>query len=410
MAKKEKSKVFGLSDLSGVMENLSKKSVVTIENLREEKQFISTGIYILDAMISKSVLNGGISNRRMTVFAGPYATGKSYIAMSIARNAQKKGYNVIYIDTEYSIELSDFDMFGVKTDDDDTFMLIREGEVEKLKVFMATIIDELKTQNEKGIDVTKNIFIIDSLGQLASQKEKQDAKDGKDKTDMSRAKGVTSLMRIIINDLGYLGIPIVATNQVYQTMDFFPQTKQKGGESLNYTPSAIIYLSAAQLKEVGGDDLSLGQDGIIITAKAKKNRLAKPKKIKFEINHTFGVNPYKGLEFFCTPENFDKLGIAKVKQEVDKKTGEVTYKPGGNKWYVRHLDKSLFDKNLYNGKVFNQEVREALEPIVYDYFRYPTYEESIQLMENIEEQYDTLDEDFGDEFNLGDDDIDEKLF
>lgn len=416
MAKgKEQSKnTFDLSHLNDIMDNLSKKSIVKIENLREKRGYISTGIYILDAMLSKSILYGGVAKNRMTVFAGPYQTGKSYIAMNICRNAQKDGYNIIYVDTEYSIEITDFDMFGVNTSDENKFKLIREGEVEKLKMAFAKIIEKLMELKENNVDVSKTLFVIDSLGQLASQKEKSDAIEGKDKADMSRAKAITSFMRIIINDLGYLGIPIVCTNHTYQTMDFFPRIVQKGGESLNYTPSVIVYLSAAKSKEGELDDLSTGQSGIIITAKAGKNRLAKPKKIKFEIDHDKGVNPYKGLEFFCTKENFDKIGIAKVKMEVDKKTGEVTYKEGGNKWYIKHLDKSLFEKDIYNGVVFNKDILEKIEPIAYDYFRYPTYEESLDNVNFMENQYnklnDTYDDDISDEFNIDDDNMDEKLF
>ena len=59
------------------------------------------------------ILNGGVTPNRISILAGPPQTGKSFICYNIARNAQKEGYNVIYIDTEFSIELSDFELFGV---------------------------------------------------------------------------------------------------------------------------------------------------------------------------------------------------------------------------------------------------------------------------------------------------------
>ena len=58
----------------------------------------------------------------------------------------------------------------------------------------------------------------------------------------------------------------------------------------------------------------------------------------------------KGLDLFCTPENFDKVGIAKVKA-VTTGTGKnktTTYEPGGTKYYVRHLDQSLYEKQLFD--------------------------------------------------------------
>lgn len=397
---------FNFSKISSVIDNLSKKSMITIDNLRAERTYINTGIYILNALLSKSILNGGIATNRFTILAGPTQTGKSYICLNTVRNAQKEGYNIIYIDTEFSIENSDFDMFGIDTSDPNKFILIRSNKVENLKIFLAQLLNELKKLKEKGEDVSKTLFVIDSLGALASNKEIEDAIKGDNKQDMSRAKQIKSLLRIIIDDLGYLSIPLLATNHIYLSQDLFPQAIQSGGESLNYLASVIVFLSKAKLEDKDKDEMSTGSSGSIITALARKNRLAKPKKIKFEIDHSKGCNPFKGLDQFCTMENFEKVGIAKVKPSVDKKTGEITY-TAGSKWYVKHLDKTLFDSQLYNGKVFTKEVLEALEPIIYEYFRYASYEEYQIEMEALDEQYADFEKDA--DFEIEDID-DDKLF
>jgi hypothetical protein len=192
----------------------------------------------------------------------------------------------------------------------------------------------------------------------------------------------------------------------HNTQDLFPQTVQTGGEGLNYLASVIIYLSKAKLEDKDRDEMSTGSLGSVITAMSRKNRLAKPKKIKFEIDHAKGCNPYKGLDQFCTVENFPKIGIAKVKPVVDKKTGEITYE-SGSKWYVKHLDKTLFDSQLYNSKVFTREVLEALDPIIYEYFRYASFEEFQSEMEALDEQYSDFEQDT--DFEI-DDDINDKLF
>ena len=404
---KTKDTGFNFSKISSVIDNLSKKSMITIDNLRAERSYIDTGIYILNALLSKSILTGGLAKNRFTIFAGPTQTGKSYICLNIVRNAQKEGYNVIYIDTEFAIENSDFDMFGIDTSDPNKFMLIRSNKVENLKVFMAQLLNELKKQKEKGEDVSKTLFVIDSLGALASNKEIEDAIKGDNKQDMSRAKAIKSMLRIIIDDLGFLSIPLIGTNHIYLTQDLFPQTVQTGGEGLNYLASTIVFLSKAKLEDKDKDDMSTGSLGSVITALARKNRMAKPKKIKFEIDHAKGCNKFVGLEKFCTVENFEKIGIAKVKPSVDKKTGEVTYTTG-TKWYIKHLDKTLFDSQIYNGKVFTKEVLEALEPIIYDYFRYASYEEYQEEMEILDEQYAEFEQDA--DFEIDDEGMDEKLF
>jgi len=407
MAKKRANDGFNFSKISSVIDNLSKKSMITIENLKNERGYISTGIHILDALLSKSILKGGIPKNRITIFAGPPQTGKSYITLSIARNAQKQDYNIIYIDTEFAIEKSDFDMFGINADDQNKFMLIRSNKVENIKVFLTQLLDELKAQKKNGVDVSKTIILLDSIGQLASIKEIEDALSGKNKVDMSRAKAIKSLFRIISSDLGYLNIPLVATNHIYMTQDLFPRAVQSGGEGINYSASIIVYLSIAKLRTGNEDELDLGQSGVIVTAKARKNRLAKPKQIKFELDHTKGVNPYKGLEYFCTPENFDKIGIAKIKKIIDKKTGEITYKTGA-KYYIEHLDKYLYEKYIYNSKVFNEDILKKLEPIIYDYFKYSSYDEYQQELEKLNEEYSKY-ENNDDSMDIDIDDI-EKLF
>ena len=211
----KKSSTFNFSNISSLIENITKKDIISIENFEKEKTFISTGIHIVDALLSKSILKGGIPNNRITIIAGPKQTGKSFISLNIARNAQKMGYNIVWIDTEYSIEKSDFDMYGIDTSDSDKFMLIRTNIVEKIKMFMMSFLDAMTKLKDTGVDVSKTIFFLDSIGMLSSEKEKSDTLNLSIKQDMTRAKQIKSLVRLITNDLGYLNIPLVCTNHVY---------------------------------------------------------------------------------------------------------------------------------------------------------------------------------------------------
>lgn len=195
----------------------------------------------------------------------------------------------------------------------------------------------------------------------------------------------------------------------HNTQDMFPQTIMSGGEGLYYAASVILFLSDSKLKTGEEDEMDLGRSGSIITAKCNKNRLAKPKKVKFEIDYSKGINPFKGLDLFCTIENFDKIGIAKVKKVVDKDTGEITY-ASYNRWYVKHLDTHLAEKQLFNRKVFTPEVLAKMEPIIYDYFKYPSYDEYLRELEEIDEKLNEIEEKdmlTSEEFDLDDD---ENLF
>ena len=390
---KSNAKSISVTQLSSLIDKISDETKIIIEN-DEKQEFIGTGVYILNALLSKSIREGGVPADRITIFAGEPNTGKSYVLYNIARNAQKAGFYVLFIDTEHSVSRDSLKNFGIDPGVD-KLKLVSSNNIEDLKFFLTKFLDGLKKEKMDGAEIPKIIILLDSIGQLASDKEKSDALEGKIKTDMTRAKAIKQMFRIINSDLGYLRIPMVATNHTYDTTDFFPEQVMSGGKGAEYSASTIIFLSIAKLKTGNEDDLDLNASGVIVTAKARKNRMAKPKKIKFEIDHSYGTNRFKGLEYFCTSENFDKVGIAKGKPVKDE-NGKVTgIGGGGNYWYVRHLDKSMYEKQLFTSEIFNDLVLDALEPIIYKYFDYSSFEEQqmyIDKMENIEEM--AADEDF----------------
>lgn len=375
---KEKAK-FSFKDIAGLTDSITKKMPVIRETAKTSKQrgTIGTGIYVLNAAFSADIY-GGVPDNRISVLAAPSGTGKSFLCYSIAKQAQAKGYGVIYIDTEYAIELDQLPGYGIDTDED-KFMLIRTNIIEDVKIWLTQMLDSLKEEKAEGKEVQKFIIFLDSVGQLGSRKEVEDAKSGKEKADFTKAKALASLFRIINSDLGYLGIPMVCTNHTYQTMDMYPQDKMKGGEGLFYSASSIAFLTKAKLKTGELDDLDLGQSGLVVTAKMMKNRMAKPKKVKFEISFKSGCNPYIGLDNWCTGDNFEAVGIAKGKMVGER------FQPGGNRWYIRHLGKHIAGAELFTPKVFTPEVLDALQPIILEYFRYQSITEMEEIERRLEE-------------------------
>ena len=385
MAKQTKEvKKFEFSKVGSILDNIAKSVPVQIEKEIKEKTFITTGVYLLDAALSGKLLGGGVANNRITAFAGESGAGKSFIAYSCAKNAQKDGYSVIYIDTEQAIDLEDIPKFGIDNSLE-KFRLIRSNKVEDVNMLLTQLLDDLKEQKMAGYELPKLMIVLDSLGQMASNKEKADLLKGDIKQDMTKAKALGSMFRSINTDLGYLDIPMVVANHTYMTMDLFPAEKLRGGNGLLYSASVIGFMSKSKLKTGEEDDMDLGASGISVLFKTAKNRLAKPKKIRFDISFAHGMNPYTGLDGFCRPEFFEKIGIAKGKMEVDKKTGEMTFTPGGLKWYVRHLGKSFTTKQLFTQEIFTQDVLNSMAPIINDYFRFKSLDEIEETEKDFEQ-------------------------
>jgi len=386
MAKQVKEgKKFEFSKVGSILDNIAKSVPIIIEKEVKEKQFISTGCYLLDAALSAKLVGGGILGGRIFGLLGESGAGKSFIAYSICKSAQKSGSSIIYIDTENSIDLEGITKFGIDNAPD-KFRLVRSNKVEDINIFLTQLLDELKEAKMDGFEIPKIVIVLDSIGMMSSNKEKEDLLKGAMKQDMTRAKGLNALFRSISSDLGFLDIPMVCCNHTYLSQDLFPKEISKGGMGLVYSASVLGFLSKSKLKTGEEDDMDLGQSGISVLFKTQKNRLAKPKKIRFDISFAHGMNPYTGLDAFCRPEYFNQIGIAKGKMEVDKSTGEMKFIPGGTRWYVDHLNKSVTTKQLFTQEVFTQEVLEKMAPIVNDYFRF----KSIDEIDEVEKEFNAI--------------------
>ena len=388
MAKASKEvKKFEFSKVGSILDNIAKTIPILIEKEIKERHYISTGNYLLDACLSSKLVDGGILAGRIFGILGESGSGKSFIAYSICKSAQRKqGYSVIYIDTENSIDLEGITKMGIDTTPE-KFRLIRSNKVEDINMTITQLLDELKVQKLSGYEIPKIIIVLDSIGMMSSNKEKEDLLKGDMKQDMTRAKQLNSMFRSISSDLGYLDIPMICCNHTYLSQgSMFPQEISKGGTGLIYSASVLGFLSKSKLKTGQEDEMDLGQSGITVLFKTQKNRLAKPKKIRFDISFLSGLNAYSGLDAFCLPEFFKQIGIAQGKMEVDKKTGEMIFTPGGNRWYINHLNKSVTTKQLFTSEVFTIDVLKKMDPIIGDYFRF----KSIDELEEVEKEFDKL--------------------
>jgi RecA/RadA recombinase len=392
MAKKEVKK-FEFSKVGTILDNISKSVPIVIEKEVREKSFISTGCYLLDAALSARLVGGGILGGRIFGILGESGAGKSFIAYSICKSAQRDGYSIIYIDTENSIDLEGITKFGIDNSTE-KLRLIRSNKVEDINIAVTQLLDELKEAKLGGYEIPKILIVLDSIGMMSSNKEKEDLLKGAMKQDMTRAKGLNALFRSISSDLGYLDIPMICCNHTYLSQDLFPKEISKGGMGLVYSASVLGFLSKSKLKDGNEDEMDLGQSGISVLFKTQKNRLAKPKKIRFDISFLNGLNKYSGLDVFCRPEFYNQIGIAKGKEEVDKSTGEIKFVPGGNRWYISHLGKSVTTKQLFTQEVFTQDVLERMAPIVNEYFRFKSLDE----IEEVENEFNKI---------IGDEDGDE---
>ena len=230
------------------------------------ESFVDTGSYIFNALVSGSLF-GGIPSNKITAIAGESGTGKTFFCLSVVRNFLNSNPDagVIYFETESAIIKNMIESRGI---DSKRMIIFPVDTIEEFRTQAVRIIDKFMEQPKA--ERKPLMFVLDSLGMLATNKEVQDASDDKNVRDMTKAQLTKSVFRILTLKLGKANIPMLVTNHTYDVVGSYVPTKEMGGGSgLKYSASTIIYLS--KKKEKDGTDLV----GNIIKCEAKKSRLTR---------------------------------------------------------------------------------------------------------------------------------------
>lgn len=126
---------------------------------------------------------------------------------------------MIFYDSEMGASKEYFNSLGI---DQDRVLYTPITDVEELKFDLMSQLEQIK----RGDHV---IIVIDSVGNLASKKEVEDALNEKSAADMTRAKQLKSLTRMITPHLNLKNIPLIMINHVYQEIALYPKAIVSGG-------------------------------------------------------------------------------------------------------------------------------------------------------------------------------------
>lgn len=238
------SKEFSFADLNKEMSKHSTYGdTLDKSTISEIDHFIPTGNYHLNACLTGSLF-GGYPNNRAVALAGPSGTGKTYLTLNAVKQAQDLGYYIVYYDSENAVDRDLVEKFGI---DSTKFRYEPCNTVQEFRSSVTALADTLIAQQNKGLAIPKVMIILDSAGNLATQKEIDDAKSGSDKADMTRSKLLKSTFRILMTKLGIVKVPFIFTNHTYQTQDLFSQTVSGGGCLI---PGSLILMADGTYKQI----------------------------------------------------------------------------------------------------------------------------------------------------------------
>jgi RecA/RadA recombinase len=255
-------------------------------------------------------VDGGITPG-LTVFAGPSKHFKTGFALLMAASFLAKYPEgiILFYDSEFGTPQSYFKSYGIPFD---SVVHTPITDIEELKFDLMKQIAGL-TRNDRVM------IIVDSIGNLASKKEVEDALEQKAVADMTRAKQLKSMFRMVTPHLTLKDIPAVVVNHTYKEQTMYPRDIMSGGTG--------PYLSADNIWILGRQQDKDGQEiqGYNFIINVEKSRYVKEKsKIPISISYEWGINKWSGLMELALEGGY----LVKPKQGwyavVDRTTGELT--------------------------------------------------------------------------------------
>lgn len=198
--------------MSLLMDKLKKSGSIKASDILSKsvffvsKETIPTDLPILNVAFSGDLLGGLIAG--VTIFAGESKCYKSFLAI-YAMKAYMDKYPesiALFYDAEFGIPTAYMESMGM--------------DLERIIHIPVTNLEELKfdiVQRLESIERGDKVFImIDSIGNLASKKEVENALNENSAVDMTRAKEIKSFFRIITPHITMKDLPCIIINHTYK--------------------------------------------------------------------------------------------------------------------------------------------------------------------------------------------------
>ena len=297
-----------------IMDKLKKNSKIKTTDVLSDSIFFSekdmtkTEVPMINVALSGDP-DGGLTSG-LTVLAGPSKHFKTSFALLMAGAYLKehKDSVMLFYDSEFGSPQSYFESFGIDTS---RVLHTPVTDVEQLKFDLVGQLDQLERKD-------KVVIVIDSIGNLASKKELEDAINEKSVADMSRAKALKGLFRMVTPYLAMKNIPLLAVNHTYQEIGLFPKAIVSGGTGIYYSADNIWIIGRQQQKQ--GTEVK----GYNFVINVEKSRFVKEKsKIPISVTWEGGIAPYSGLLDVALAGGYVQKPNVGWYCRVDRETGEL---------------------------------------------------------------------------------------
>ncbi len=329
--------------MSSLLKRMKKNSSVAHTDILSESQFFKrddtliNNVPIMNVAFSGDLGIGFKSGLHM--MAGESRTFKTGFLIQLCLAFQQKypdGVTLFYDSENSPIE------YWVRAGVDASRVLHTPVEtVEQLKIDVAQQLSSLVEGEDKVL------ILCDSIGGLASNKEIDDAEGGKSTVDMTRAKAMNSLFRIITPKLNRLDIHMTVINSYYETMELYPKRVYAGGKKVFLSCDDVWFVRRSKLK---GDE-----EGFNFVLVADKSRtIVEGSKFPISVSVEKGIDRYSGLYELAKEANLIVTKGAWV-QIIDFDTGVLS-----TNIRAKEIDVEFYEK-LISYEPFKQFVRDKYQ-------------------------------------------------
>lgn len=273
-----------------------------------KKDMAPTQVPMVNVALSGKIDGGVVPG--LLILAGPSKHFKSAFALLMAGAYMQRNPDAVllFYDAEFGTPQAYFQSFGI---DMDRVVHTPITNVEELKFDISQQLDQIDKKE-------KVIVVIDSIGNLASKKEVEDAMDGKSVADMSRAKAIKSLFRIVTPHLNLKDIPLIAVNHTYKTQEMYSKDVVSGGTGIYYSADSIWIIGRQQ------DKVGTEIQGYHFIINIEKSRYVKEKsKIPISVSWDGGIMKWSGVMDIAEKGGYLTKPKVGWYEAMNPETGEV---------------------------------------------------------------------------------------
>ena len=336
-----------------LMEKMKKTTTSKYANqLSKSEVFNRTEEIITDVPVLNVAMRGSLGGGMTAGILGICGESRHFktnfaLKIAAAFMRQNKDGVILFIDSEFGSPQSYFETYGIDTN---RVFHVPVTNLEEMTFELTQQIDQFSRDD-------KVLILIDSLGNIASKREQDNALEGKGTADMSRAAKIKSLFRLITSSVRLKNIPLIFINHIYkeQTGTAYAKNIVSGGQGPMLAANDLWIITRAQDKDSDGD-----LNGYKFTINIEKSRFVKEKtKIPVTVSFDNGINLYSGILDLAIDGKFVMKPSNGWYQLVDETTGEMV----GTKVRAADTETKEFLGKVIANKKFQQFVKDKYQLI-----------------------------------------------